>query len=318
VQAAPARLDAAALMIKELITHAFVLLAGLLCGCERGPITDSGVIAVFGNVGLGDGSFNYPRAIASDRDRSVFVVDKTGRVQRFTGEGEFEIAWRTPDIEAGFPVGVAVHPDGRVFVADTHYHRVLIYDRNGTLLHSFGREGTGDGEFQLPTDMAFDSKGNIYVSEYYGNDRITKWSPDFQFVGVLGTQPIAGLNLSRPTGLIVDAEQTLWIADACNHRLVRLSLEGDLLGIVGRYGSEPGELRYPYDIAQSPDGSLMVCEYEGHRLQWFSKDGRSLRIWGKPGRAVGDLFAPWGAAYGPHGRVYVADSLNSRVQVIVP
>ncbi|MEK7394619.1 MAG: hypothetical protein AAB214_18830, partial [Fibrobacterota bacterium] len=107
-------------------------------------------------------------------------------------------------------------------------------------------------------------------------------------------------------------------ADACNHRLVRTSLDGEVLKVFGKFGSAPGELRYPYDISLSPEGSLMVCEYEGHRLQWFSKDGRSLRIWGKPGRAVGELFAPWGAVYGPHGWVYVVDSLNSRVQIIQP
>jgi DNA-binding beta-propeller fold protein YncE len=289
-----------------------------LAGCERAPLTDSGVIAVIGGVGLGDGNFNYPRAIASDKQRNVFVVDKTGRIQQFDPEGQFEHSWRVPEIASGFPVGLAVHPDGRVFVADTHYHRVLVYDREGNLLTSFGHEGSGDGQFQLPTDVAFDAQGFIYVSEYHENDRVTKWSPGLKFVRALGEAPIVGVRLSRPTGLIVDDEQTLWIADACNHRIVRMSLDGELLSVFGKFGSAAGELRYPYDISQSPDGSLLVCEYEGHRLQWFSKGGRSLRIWGKAGRSFGELFGPWGAAYGPYGRVYVVDSLNSRVQVIEP
>ncbi len=289
----------------------------VLVGCRREPITDSGVIGVFGGVGLSDGKFNYPRAIASDKQQFEYVVDKTGRIQRFDAKGNFELAWRTPDISAGFPVGLAVQPDGRIFVADTHCHRVLVYSREGELLQTFGREGSGDGEFQLPTDVAFDAQGFIYVSEYHENDRVTKWSPDLQFVKALD-QSADGLRLSRPTGLIVDDEQTLWIADACNHRLVRMSLDGSVLKVFGKYGSGPGELRYPYDISQSPDGSLMVCEYEGNRLQWFSKDGRSLRMWGKPGRGLGELFAPWGATYGPQGNVYVVDSINSRVQVIAP
>jgi DNA-binding beta-propeller fold protein YncE len=267
----------------------------ILSGCKREPLTDTGVIAVFGSVGLGDGAFNYPRAIASDKQRNIFVVDKSGRVQRFDDLGNFETSWRMPMTDSGFPVGLTIHPDGRVLVADTHCHRVMVYDRDGKLLTSFGTEGTGDGEFQLPTDVAVDADGYVYVSEYNGNDRVTKWSPDFRFVRALGEAPIGGVRLSRPTGLIIDDEQTLWIADACNHRLVRMGLDGDPLGTVGSYGIAPGELRYPYDISQSPDGSLLVAEYEGHRLQWFSKSGRSLRIWGRPGRAVGELFAPWGA-----------------------
>jgi len=297
-----------------------VLLAVLFVdsiGCKRAPLTDSGVTHFFGGVGLGDGNFNYPRAIASDRTKSVYVVDKSGRVQWFDADGGFEGSWRVPETVAGFPVGLAVHSDGRVFVADTHYHRVLIYSAEGTLVGSFGEEGMGDGQFQLPTDVAIDASGNIYVSEYHENDRVTKWSPDFQFVTVLATNA-GGTRLSRPTGLAVDDEQTLWLADACNHRIVRMSLDGEVLTVFGKFGSGPGELRYPYDISLAPNGELLVCEYEGNRLQWFSKDGRSLRIWGRPGRAVGKLFAPWGAVYGPHGRVYVLDSLNSRVQVIEP
>ncbi len=290
----------------------------LLLGCDPPPITESGVIGIFGGVGLGPGEFSYPRAITAEPNGSVFVVDKNGRVQRFSADGVFETFWRMPDTENGKPVGLKVHPDGRVFVADTHYHRVMIFDRDGRSLGSFGSEGTGDGQFQLPTDVAFDAQGFIYVSEYQGNDRITKWSPDLHFVAAFGETEIEGKRLTRPTGLAIDDEQTLWVADACNHRIVRFSLDGAVLTIFGRFGHGPGELRYPYDISISPDNTLLVCEYEGNRLQWFSKEGRSLRLWGRAGRAPGELFAPWGASYGPGGRVYALDSLNSRVQIIRP
>jgi sugar lactone lactonase YvrE len=276
----------------------------------------NGVVAVFGGVGLGDGSFSYPRGIATEPNGSVFVVDKSGRVQRFSADGRFETGWRMPETTFGKPIGMAVHPDGRLFVADTHCHRVMVFDRDGGLLSSFGREGFGDGEFQLPTAVAFDAEGHIYVSEYQGNDRITKWSPELRFVKALGDSPIDGRRLRRPVGIEVDGEQTLWIADACNHRLVRMSLDGELLTTFGEFGSEPGRMRYPYDVSIAPDDTIMVCEYEGNRLQWFSKDGRSLRVWGRAGRAPGELFAPWGAAYGDGARIYVVDSLNGRVQIV--
>jgi DNA-binding beta-propeller fold protein YncE len=298
-----------------LVLSALIVLA---VACEPPAITQSGVISIFGQVGLSPGDFSYPRAITAEPGGSVFVVDKSGRVQRFSADGVVEAVWRMPETADGKPVGFAVHPDGRILVADTHYHRVLIFDRDGTLLGSFGREGTGDGEFLLPTDVAVDADGFLYVSEYQGNDRITKWSPDLTFVAAIGDQAIAGKRLSRPAGIDIDDEQTLWVADACNHRIVRLSLDGKVLATFGRFGDAPGELRYPYDVCVSPDDTIMVCEYEGNRLQWFSKDGRSLRIWGKAGRAAGELFAPWGATYGPRGNVYVVDSGNNRVQIIRP
>lgn len=293
-----------------------LILAGV--GCEPPPLTDTGVIGVFGERGLVDGAFSYPRAITSEPNGSVFVVDKAGRVQRFAPDGAFETMWLMPEIARGKPVGLTVHPDGRILVADTHYNRVSVFDRDGNASGTFGREGTGDGEFLLPTDVAVDAEGFLYVSEYQGNDRITKWSPDWRFVKALGEAPIEGKRLCRPAGIDIDDEQTLWIADACNHRIVRLSLEGEMLTVFGEFGDKPGQMRYPYDITVTPEDTLMVCEYEGARLQWFSKDGESLRVWGRPGRGLGELFAPWGATYGPMGNVYVVDSLNHRVQIIHP
>lgn len=297
---------------------AFLFVCGLAAaaGCQPPAQTPNGVIGVFGGVGLGPGAFSYPRAITAEPHGAVYVVDKSGRIQRFDRTGSVETVWRMPETAHGKPVGMTVHPDGRLFVADTHYNRVMIFDRDGTPLESFGHAGDGDGEFRLPTDVAIDGDGFIYVSEYGGNDRITKWSPELAFVAAFGETPIDGKRLSRPAGIDIGDENTLWVADACNHRIVGFSLDGRVVRTFGRFGRKPGELRYPYDLVVAPDGSLMVCEYEGNRLQWFSKDGRSLRVWGSTGRQPGELFAPWGATYGPGGRVYVVDSLNSRIQII--
>lgn len=298
----------------------FTILCGVVCncvsvllpGCDRPA--PGGVVGVFGQVGLAPGSFHYPRAIATEPNDSIFVVDKSGRIQRFAADGTFETSWRLPKTDKGFPVGLSIHPDGRILLADTHNHRVLLFDRDGTELGSFGKEGTGDGEFLLPTDVAVDADGNIYVAEYQGNDRITKWSPDLTFAAVVTDQPIEGQRLSRPAGIDIDEEQTLWIADACNHRIIRMSLEGRVMKVFG--GRE--RFRYPYDICVTPENTIMVCEYEGNRLHWLTKDGQSLRVWGESGRRPGELFAPWGAAYGPNNHVYVVDSRNNRVQIVRP
>lgn len=295
-----------------------VILTLCMAGCEPPTISSNGVIKAFGRVGLGPGDFSYPRAIAAEPDGSIFVIDKSGRIQRFSLAGDFETLWRMPEIDCGKPVGVSVHPDGRLFVADTHYSRVMIFDRDGNTLGSFGREGFGPGEFQLPTDVAFDADGFIYVVEYNGNDRVTKWTSDLRFVKAIGDTPVEGKRLRRPSAVAVDDEQTLWVTDACNHRVIRFSLDGEVLTTFGEFGDEPGQLRYPYDLSLSPDNTIMVCEYEGNRLQWFSKEGKSLRIWGSHGREPGELFSPWGATYGSDGKVFIVDSLNSRVQILKP
>ncbi|MFQ5489257.1 MAG: hypothetical protein ACE5GE_00935 [Phycisphaerae bacterium] len=289
-----------------------------MAGCKPPPLTPNGVVGVFGGVGLGNGEFSYPRAITVGPAGDVYIVDKSARIQRFDPDGTFELAWRTPQKQAGKPVGLTVHPDGRVFVADTHYHRVLIYEDEGTLLDQFGENGMGDGQFQLPTDVAVDADGFIYVSEYNGNDRITKWAPDLTFVAQISPPLIVGIDLKRPAGIDIDAEQTLWVADACNHRIIRMSRDGQILTVFGEMGDGIGQLRYPYDITVATDQTLWVCEYGNNRLQQFDKTGRSLATWGGPGRDLGRLSSPWGAAIGKDGRIFVVDSLNSRVQIIEP
>ena len=72
--------------------------------------------------------------------------------------------------------------NGDIYVADTHYHRVLIFSAAGEPIGSFGSFGQGDGEFIYPTDIAFSGDGRIFVSEYGGNDRISAFTEDGEFL----------------------------------------------------------------------------------------------------------------------------------------
>ncbi len=302
----------------QLVPLLTVALLVALAGCEPPPLTESGVVGVFGHAGAGPGDFAYPRAIAIDHQGRAYVVDKSARVQRFDADGTLEKVWHMPQMAAGKPVGLHASDDGRLFVADTHYHRVVVYDFEGQELARFGEPGNGDGQFQLPTDVDVDHAGNIYVSEYNGNDRVTKWSSDYRFLGEVVVGEVAGQMLRRPAAIDIDDEQTLWVADACNHRILRLTLDGELLAAWGEMGRAPGQMRYPYDIACLPNGQILVCEFGNDRIQWFDREGRSLRVWGTQGRQLGDLWAPWGAAMGKKDRIYVVDSQNARVQIIRP
>ncbi len=288
----------------------------LIIGCDGASLPSAEKVTVFGNPGLGPGAFAYPRALARTSDGRIYVVDKSSRIQRFTADGTYETSWKTPESAAGKPVGLSVHPDGRVFVPDTHYHRVLVYDSEGRELARFGEYGDGDGQFLLPTDVAFDSAGKIYVAEYGGNDRVTRWSGEFQFERVIIGGDSDEQQMRRPAAILIDAEQALWVADACNHRILQFNLDGVLLTSFGSMGRDAGQLRYPYDLDMDSDGHLVVCEYGNHRIQWFDRKGRSLRVWGEPGRDVGQLNSPWAVVCGLDGQVYVLDSLNARVQII--
>lgn len=283
-------------------------------GCNRDAPGGAAPDLVFGQTGLGPGDFSYPRTIAVAGDGRVFVIDKAARVQRFDAEGRFETGWRMPEWKAGKPTGVTVDAQGRLFIADTHYFRVMIYDRDGALLGQFGSRGDGPGQFALPTCVAIDRDGFLYVAEYGGNDRISRFTPDLRFVTAFGGPDAGEASLLRPQSMDFDAEQTLWVADACHHRLCRFSRDGTLLSVVGRPGSGPGELRYPYGVRVGPDGDLLVAEFGNNRVQKLTPQGRSVRMWGGSGRDPGQFAYPWALAIGGN-HLYVVDSGNNRVQV---
>ncbi len=266
-----------------------------------------------------------------DRHDRLFIADTTGRIQVFDADGTFLHKWSMPEIEYGRPTGLAVDhwqaasdadTDSRLLVADTHYHRMTVFDLAGNLLlekRIGGTAGFEPGEFAFVTDAVRDSRGNYYVGEYGDSDRIQKFDPRGRFLTQWGgTGRTPGLFV-RPQSLVMDPEDTLWIADACNHRIQAFDCREEQprqVALWGEFGHDPGQLYFPYDLTLRADGSLIICEYGNQRLQHFSADGRFLASWGGPGHAPGQLYQPWGVVTDSRGRVHVLDSNNHRVQRI--
>jgi len=135
------------------------LLAIQACGDPAQPL------AVWGRAGREPGEMIYPRALAKSPDGSFFVVDRAARVQHFDSQGKPLNLWQMAEWSQGKPVGLTVNRDGNLWVPDTHYHRVIVFTPDGKEIKRFGTQGSGPGEFDLPTDVVFDTQGNIYVSE---------------------------------------------------------------------------------------------------------------------------------------------------------
>jgi DNA-binding beta-propeller fold protein YncE/ABC-type molybdate transport system permease subunit len=300
-------------------------------GCERRPVTSDGpgpqaqqggtetdvrVLSSFGRTGRGRSEFIYPRAIDLTAEGSLFVVDKTGRIQRLTPKGDFQLVFNMPNIEAGKPTGISIGPDSNLYVADTHCHRVVVFSPEGDIIRQFGTFGQDKGCFIYPTDVAFAPDGTIFVSEYGGNDRISVFTEKGDFLHSFGSPGSGDNQFLRPSALCVDkSRRRLYIADACNQRIAVYDLGGNLQGYIGAAGRGPGQLRYPYDLALLADGTLVVCEFGNNRLQLFNTDGDSVAIYGGPGRQLGQLAYPWGVAVDQSGRAFVVDAGNNRIQI---
>ncbi len=270
---------------------------------------------VFGKPGHGEVAFNYPRAMTLTPDGLV-IVDKAARVQTLTRDGAYVREWRTPASEAGKPTGVSLGPDGSIYLADTHYAQILVYSPTGQLIERYGEFGVAPGQFRLPTDILVTAAGDIYISEYGGNDRISRFTSDWRFMSAFGGQDAGEAALRRPQSMRIGPDGLIWVADACAHRICRFTLDGEFRGAFGALGAAPGQFRFPYSLAFLSDGTLVVAEYGGSRVQRLTPDGQSLGVWGEPGRAPGQLAFPWAVEVDENDLVYVLDSGNNRVQVI--
>ena len=254
---------------KTWLSLAIVAMCLLVCGCIPPP-PDS-VAEVWGRKGLDDGRFIKPRAIDIDADDQLYIVDMTSRIQVFDRLGQLLRYWKTPECQNGKPCGITILADGRVAVPDTHYFRVLFYTPDGELIPEQtigGKNGRGEGEFGFLTDVAEDSKGNLYVSEYGDFDRIQKFSPDGEYICSLGSHGTEPSEFLRPQGLKIDDQDRLWVADGCNHRIqvFDTSTEPPTFEFsFGSSGSEVGELSYPYNLLFDDQGFVYVCELGNHR-----------------------------------------------------
>ncbi len=244
------------------------------------------------------------------------MADLTDRIQVFDRDGKFIRCWSTPEFNVDGPSGLTVDRYGRLLVADTHFYRVLVYDRDGKILLQIGDgvQGSTPGRFGYPTDVVIDKAGNFYVSEYGENDRIQVFSPEGKWLRQWGGHGYEPGEFLRPRAMAIDDEDHIYVADSTNNRIQVFDTQGKLLRTWGEKGDGPGQLYYPFDLAIGPDKSLYVCEYGNSRVQKFTLDGKPLGTWGEAGRGRGQLFNPWALAVDSRGAVSVIDSNNHRVQ----
>ena len=291
-------------------------------GCDRGPSDGTAVksalfsgVQVIGARGAALGQFSKPRSLAVDAQDNLYVVDMTGRVQKFASNGTFVSSWQMPQTDLGKPKGMCRDAAGNIVVVEPHYTRVSHFSPEGALVARWGCPGTNEGQLCLPRAVAADRGGNILVCEYTLVDRVQKFSPlGERWILAFGKSGRGDGAFNRPEGVSVDAQDRIYVADSCNHRVQVFSPEGKFLRSYGRAGNGVGQLSYPYDVQVDAAGLQFVAEFGNSRVQVFDERGASVEILGGAGAAPGQFSNPWSLALDSAGNLYVADSQNHRVQ----
>lgn len=177
------------------------------------------------------------------------------------------------------PRGMAMAPDGTIYVADSRNHRIEHFALDGTLLKAWGTyanitEGNApEGTFNEPWGVAVAPDGTIFVTDTW-NYRIQKFTADGQFLNMWGYfgQDGSANALYGPRGIVIDQDGKVFVTDTGNKRVVVYDLEGNYITEFGGLGSELGQFDEPVGIAVAPDGKVFIADTWNQRIQIFAPD----------------------------------------------
>jgi len=262
-----------------------------------------------------------PRGVAVAPDGSLYVSDiAANRIFHFAAEGSLLHSWGgygaseaepAPPGTFNEPWGVAVGPDGSVYVADTWNHRIQKFSAEGEFLTMWGVFGQAERPeaFWGPRDVATDAQGRVFVSDT-GNKRIVVFDASGQPI----TQVAAGFD--EQVGIALDAAGRLFAADTWNQRVVVLeaAAEGiytpvDEWPVWGWFGDSLDNKPY---LTVLSDGRIALTDPEAYRVLVFSPEGEFQRAWGDEADTTIGLGLPVGIA-ADSGGLWVADAATGRV-----
>lgn len=232
----------------------------------------------------GDGVFVRPHALRFDPEGNLWAVDDLGHVvvkMDYHGRvrmvmGRKNTKGETKDL-FNRPTDIAFAANGDFYVTDGYGNsRVVKFDRNGKYLTAWGKKGTGDGEFNLPHAVAVDNRGRVLVADRE-NYRVQVFDADGKFL----TQ---WKHVGSPWGLAITYDQTLFLSDGHNNRVLRLTTDGDVIGQIGEPGKLPGQFDFAHHVSAANTGEVYVAEIKNWRVQKFMPRGRAPveKKWAKP------------------------------------
>jgi D-alanyl-D-alanine dipeptidase len=335
--------------------------------CIR-KITPAGVVTTFagGGWGTADGTgsaaqFNHPQSVAIDSVGNIYVADTYNyTVRKVTPAGvattlaglafSFGSADGTGSAARfAYPDGIVIDSAGNVVVGDSGNHTIRKITPAGvvtTMAGMAGTAGSADGtgnaaRFYYPAAVTIDSTGNFYVADQW-NCNIRKITPAGVVTTLAGLAGSWGTNdgtgsearFDYPRGVATDSAGNVYVADADNYTIRKITPVGvvsTLAGLAGSAGSADGagsaaRFSNPTSVATDSSGNIYVADASNHTIRKITPAGVVATLAGLAASSgtndgtgsAARFYYPIGVAADSTGNIYVADTENYTIRKITP
>lgn len=321
----------------------------------------------------GDANFGEISAVATNSKGHVFILSRSNakgdihggsatQLFEFDASGKYIRELGRDLYSFGYGHGVRVDKDDNIWVIDKGTDMVTKFNnRTGKVMMVLGRreelttpywerhaedrvgKPAEEGGFGEPTDVAWDSKGNIYVSDGYVHSRVAKYDRDGNWVGTWGKRGNGPGEFWTVHNIFVDKNDHVWVADRSNGRLQVFDTEGNFLkeviinvatpprqplmgheyppdehevgapGKLVNYAYRPGAPDALCSPPDNPDVMFVADLYPG-RIYKIDLNGKVLGYFGHVGKLPGETGAVHGIACPSENLIYTAEFINWRTQ----
>ncbi len=235
----------------------------------------------------------------------------TGQLERTIG------SYGTGNGQFALPLGLAVSPQGIIFVSDSTNHRIQKFTNDGRHVSTFATHGTRPGNLSVPEGLAVLGEDKLYVADC-GNNRIQIFSQkNGRFQGGFGKKGTSAGEFIAPKYLAIDTKNgRVLVSDTGNFRIQALTLDGKPLMQFGHPKGGSVYLSSPYSVTVDEDGFILVTETKSHYVTVLTPRGALVRHLGNQGDGPGKFRTPYGICVNANGpQVVVTDSTSYCIQI---
>jgi uncharacterized protein (TIGR03663 family) len=243
-------------------------------------------------------------------------VTKVASIRQFGSQG-------SADGQFSGARGVAVAPDGSIYVADQGNHRIQKFDPTGRFVLKWGSKGSGDGQFDSPSGVAVDKTGNVWVTDLW-NHRVQEFDANGTFLTKFGSfANAAGQSqpgrFFGPRYLAVGPDGSVYVSDTGNKRIQKFKSDGSFVAAWGTAGNGAGQFEEPMGLTFDAQGNLYVADTWNRRIQKLTADGQFQSLipvasWPSAQTTTGEP----NLAVTASGAIVATDPLRARVLVFGP